>query len=113
MRPYWTTGDDKANGTGGSRGVVIVTDAPSVVACAVEIFEADCDPAAHADISIWSNDNVHRFGLPPSGFVPQGGDDWTGKFDHLGHLCRVVYLERTPLISSSMLRDGLKAHGPR
>lgn len=41
------------------------------------------------------------------------GDDWTGKFDHLGHLCRVVYLERTPLISSTLLREGLKTYEPR
>ena len=41
------------------------------------------------------------------------GDDWTGKFDHLNHLCKVHYLARTPLISSSMLRDGLKAYDPK
>jgi len=41
------------------------------------------------------------------------GDDWKGKFDHLLPLCKVVYLERTPLISSSMLRDGLKSYEPR
>lgn len=41
------------------------------------------------------------------------GDDWKGKFDHLGNLCSVVYLERTPLISSSLLREGLKTYDPR
>jgi glycerol-3-phosphate cytidylyltransferase len=41
------------------------------------------------------------------------GDDWQGKFDHFGHLCEVAYLERTPLISSSMLRDGLKSYDPK
>lgn len=40
------------------------------------------------------------------------GDDWQGKFDHFGHLCRVAYLERTPLISSTMLREGLKDYDP-
>ena len=32
------------------------------------------------------------------------GSDWEGAFDYLGNLCRVVYLERTPNISSTMLR---------
>jgi glycerol-3-phosphate cytidylyltransferase len=40
------------------------------------------------------------------------GDDWQGKFDHFGHLCKVAYLERTPLISSTMLREGLKDYDP-
>jgi len=33
------------------------------------------------------------------------GDDWAGKFDHLGDLCRVQYLKRTPIISSQRVRD--------
>lgn len=40
------------------------------------------------------------------------GDDWRGKFDDLGHLCAVTYLERTPLISSTLLREGLKGSEP-
>lgn len=32
------------------------------------------------------------------------GDDWLGKFDALESLCQVVYLPRTPNISSSLLR---------
>ncbi len=32
------------------------------------------------------------------------GDDWLGKFDTLNSLCKVVYLPRTPNISSSLLR---------
>ena len=34
------------------------------------------------------------------------GDDWYGKFDYLKDLCEVVYLKRTPGISSSDLRQG-------
>jgi glycerol-3-phosphate cytidylyltransferase len=41
------------------------------------------------------------------------GDDWKGKFDHFSHLCQVAYLERTPLISSTLLREGLKSYDPR
>ncbi len=33
------------------------------------------------------------------------GDDWLGKFDALRELCEVVYLPRTPDISSSLLRS--------
>lgn len=29
------------------------------------------------------------------------GDDWSGRFDHLAHLCEVVYLPRTPSISTT------------
>lgn len=33
------------------------------------------------------------------------GSDWKGKFDHLNKYCKVVYLERTKDISSTMLRE--------
>lgn len=33
------------------------------------------------------------------------GSDWTGTFDYLNTLCKVIYLERTPDISSTMLRS--------
>jgi uncharacterized repeat protein (TIGR01451 family) len=69
-------GDDRGNGTGGSRGVVLVTDAPEVVARAVEVFEADCDPAHHADVSTWTPDNAFGYGLPSPGFTPHPGHDW-------------------------------------
>ncbi|WP_179722575.1 adenylyltransferase/cytidyltransferase family protein [Petropleomorpha daqingensis] len=29
------------------------------------------------------------------------GDDWQGRFDHLGDICEVVYLPRTPSISTT------------
>lgn len=31
------------------------------------------------------------------------GDDWENKFDHLQSLCKVVYLPRTPAISTTQL----------
>lgn len=33
------------------------------------------------------------------------GDDWKGKFDHLSKYCNLVYLERTPGISSTQVRE--------
>jgi glycerol-3-phosphate cytidylyltransferase len=33
------------------------------------------------------------------------GDDWAGKFDHMSKHCSVVYLARTPDISSSQIKS--------
>lgn len=38
------------------------------------------------------------------------GDDWRGKFDSLSNLCEVVYLERTPGISSTQLKSMSKEY---
>ena len=35
------------------------------------------------------------------------GDDWKGKFDFLKDLCEVVYLERTPEISTTQIKKDL------
>lgn len=36
------------------------------------------------------------------------GDDWTGKFDFLKDKCEVVYLPRTPEISTTQIKTDLK-----
>lgn len=36
------------------------------------------------------------------------GDDWKGKFDHLTDLCDVVYLPRTPEVSTTQIKQELK-----
>ena len=36
------------------------------------------------------------------------GADWKGKFDFLKDYCEVVYLERTPEISTTQIKEGLK-----
>ena len=36
------------------------------------------------------------------------GDDWKGKFDFLKYYCEVVYLERTPEISTTKIKKDLK-----
>ena len=33
------------------------------------------------------------------------GDDWSGKFDYLSEGCKVVYLPRTPNISTSVIKS--------
>ncbi|MDU4143103.1 MULTISPECIES: glycerol-3-phosphate cytidylyltransferase [Clostridium] len=35
------------------------------------------------------------------------GDDWKGKFDYLKEYCEVVYLERTPDISTTQIKETL------
>ena len=36
------------------------------------------------------------------------GDDWKGRFDELKELCEVVYLPRTPEISTTQIKSDLK-----
>jgi glycerol-3-phosphate cytidylyltransferase len=31
------------------------------------------------------------------------GDDWAGKFDHLNDICQVIYLPRTPSVSTTAI----------
>ncbi len=39
------------------------------------------------------------------------GDDWKGKFDELSELCEVVYLPRTPEISTTQIKKELGSGG--
>ena len=41
------------------------------------------------------------------------GDDWKGKFDDLNEHCRVVYLPRTPEISTTQIKNGFNLSGKR
>jgi len=36
------------------------------------------------------------------------GDDWKGKFDHFGELCEIVYLPRTPSVSTTEIIEVVK-----
>ncbi|MDD5659670.1 MAG: glycerol-3-phosphate cytidylyltransferase [Actinomycetota bacterium] len=36
------------------------------------------------------------------------GDDWKGKFDYLKEYCQVIYLSRTPEISTTKIKGELK-----
>ncbi len=46
-------------------------------------------------------EDIERYGVD----VFAIGDDWLGKFDYLKSFCEVVYLPRTPGISSTFLRE--------
>lgn len=39
------------------------------------------------------------------------GDDWKGRFDFLKDYCEVVYLERTPEISTTKIKNELGLNG--
>lgn len=36
------------------------------------------------------------------------GDDWQGKFDHLSDICKVIYLPRTPSVSTTEIIEIVK-----
>ena len=36
------------------------------------------------------------------------GDDWKGRFDYLSEYCEVVYLQRTPEISTTQIKQDLQ-----
>lgn len=46
-------------------------------------------------------DDVTRLGID----IFTMGSDWTGKFDFLDDLCQVIYLPRTPRISSTAIKS--------
>ena len=41
------------------------------------------------------------------------GDDWSGKFDYLDKICGVIYLSRTAGISTTKVKNDLRARSPQ
>lgn len=52
--------------------------------------------------------DIKQFGV--SIFVM--GSDWRGEFDHLNEHCQVIYLERTPDISTSSIKSTVQERAP-
>ncbi|MFZ1401427.1 MAG: lamin tail domain-containing protein [Candidatus Promineifilaceae bacterium] len=78
LSPNSMPNDNKTDGTWGRRGVVLVTDAPGVVAHVQSLFDADFDLTHHVDIT-----NTTFIGGPPPGFVPDletGGITYTVRY---------------------------------
>ena len=63
--------------------------------CVDQVIPEDCWEQKEADVA--------KYGVDV--FVM--GDDWKGKFDFLSSQCKVVYLPRTPDISSTQIREGI------
>lgn len=82
LSPNSLPSDDKADGTWGRRGVVLITDAPGVVAHVQGLFAADFDVANHLDLFRWQASH-DKYGAPPPGFAPildTGGVTYTIRF---------------------------------
>ncbi len=82
LSPNSMPSDDKQDGTWGRRGMVLVTDAPGVVAHLQNMFAKDFDPTNHVDIFRWQSDHPD-YGQPPAGFIPQpesGGITYTVRY---------------------------------
>jgi len=63
--------DDRSNGTYGSRGVVLATNAAPVTARAAQVFALDLDPTRHADLLRWSQALTGTYGPPFITYTPQ------------------------------------------
>ncbi len=74
LSPNSLPDDDKSDGTWGRRGVVLITDAPSVVSHVQQIFDLDLDPTNHVDIT-------STVGIPPIVPVTEtGGVTYTVRY---------------------------------
>lgn len=74
--------DDKHDGTYGRRGVVLITDSPTIVDKVYQVFDSDLDPQKYGDLFRW-NAAHPTYGAPPSGFSPlleSGGITYNVRF---------------------------------
>jgi predicted extracellular nuclease len=74
--------DNKSDGTSGNRGVWMITDSPSAIAHALDVFAHDVDPVNHNDLFRWTAGDPN-YGAPTPGFTPDyssGGTSYTPVF---------------------------------
>lgn len=86
---------DEFNALKGKRSVVPFADRVEMVRACRFVDEV----IAEAD---WAQKEIDILQHAADALVM--GDDWQGRFDHLGALCRVLYLARTEGVSSSELK---------
>jgi len=77
LSPRSLTYDNPADGTVGHRGVFLITTAGGVVSRALEIWNADFDPAHHRDLYRWSIADT-KYGPPPIGYAPDDSLEASG-----------------------------------
>ena len=78
LSPNSLPSDDKSDGTWGRRGVMLISDAPGVVAHVQTVFNVDFDLTNHVDIT-----DTTFIGGPPAGFAPDlesGGITYTVRY---------------------------------
>ena len=76
--------DDKSDGTEGNRGVWLITDSPSAIAHALDVFQHDLDPANHKDLFRWTASDP-TYGAPTARLHPRlqlGRHDLPGPVPH-------------------------------
>jgi glycerol-3-phosphate cytidylyltransferase len=85
---------DEFNAIKGKQSVVQFSDRAEIVGA------LRCVDRVFPEVS-WSQkrDDIINYGVKIFGM----GDDWRGKFDDYTNLCEVIYLPRTPEVSSSNL----------
>jgi phosphatidylserine/phosphatidylglycerophosphate/cardiolipin synthase-like enzyme len=82
LSPNSLPDDDKSDGTWGRRGLILITDAPGIVAHVQTIFAQDFDLTQHLDLRRWLITDT-LYGPPPVGFIPitqTGGITYTVRF---------------------------------
>ena len=89
---------DAFNAEKGKTSLIPFEDRAAIVgalACVDEVIPED------------SWDQKERDVLAVGADVLAMGDDWQGKFDHLSHLCEVIYLPRTEGVSTTTIKGQL------
>lgn len=113
LTPDGMPADDKANGTYGSRGIVLVIDAPSVVQRAAQVFALDLDPDRHGDLLRWNTVTDPKYGPPDESQVDleeTDGISYTATFSRPQVFAGVMEFEVATAPEASLRRsDGLLA----
>lgn len=113
LTPDGMPADDKANGTYGSRGIVLVTDAPSVVQRASQVFALDLDPDQHGDLVRWNTIDDPKYGPPDESLVnleETDGVSYTATFSRPQVFVGAMEFEVATAPEASLRRsDGLLA----
>ncbi len=99
--------DPLNDGTGGSRGVWVFTDAAQIVARAKEIWNNDSNPGRQ-DIYRWNASDT-KYGLPPSDYTPPPPFDWEvyqARFRQVANV-RAAEIELVTAPEATLRPDGI------
>ena len=103
--------DDKANGTAGNRGVVLVADLPALADYLTTLFARDCDPRHHLDVVAYGT--MARYTVSPTytpPYSPGGGYEYAATFSATAPAFQADYLEVVHAPETALrYRDGLIA----